>query len=210
MLGLALSFASCEATTGGDPGGEGEGEICGAVHCPLSHACVDGACLPRGTDGDGDGALVDDDCDDADPDVGPGTQLGCSTACGEGTRTCTRGAWTACTAPMECEPGLDAGPDRDAAPDLDAGPDADADAGHPDPEPDAGPDPCDICDPEHHVELANGEPCDCDERWRVVFAEAHGAPVSQVCRDGAWLTYNLDPSDPAACCAGVFAGCEQN
>jgi hypothetical protein len=217
---LLLTAASCEATTGGDPDGEGEGEVCGAVRCPVGYACVDGACLPAdgcgeivcdrgfvcsrgrceafGTDGDGDGALIEDDCDDADPEILPGTEIECSTYCGSGTRTCAAGIWTACTAPTECEPDPDAGPD----PDPDAGPDPDPDAG-----PDPDPDPCDICDPEHHVALANGEPCDCDERWRVVFAEEHGASVSQVCRDGTWQAYNLNPSDPAACCAGDFAGC---
>lgn len=170
---------------------------CGAVVCDPGFACSRGQCAAVGTDRDGDGWFVEDDCDDDDPDIYPGTQIECSTDCGGGTRTCADGAWTPCTAPTQCSE--DAGPD----PEPDAGPDPEPDAG-PDPEPD----PCDICDPTHHVAQANGEACDCAERWRVVFAEVFGAPVSQVCRDGTWQTYNWNPSDPAACCAGVFAGCE--
>lgn len=205
LLLLVLSAPSCEATTGGGEG-EGEGEVCGAVRCPAGYACIDGACLPEdgcadvvcdagflcsrgeceatGTDGDGDGALIEDDCDDGDPDVGPGSEVECSTDCGGGLRICADGAWTACTAPTECEPPPD-----------------------PDPEPDPEPDPCDLCDPDHHVAVANGEACDCAETWRVVYAESFGAPVSQVCRDGTWQAYDWNPQDPAACCAGDFSGC---
>lgn len=139
--------------------------------------CIDGSCIPDGA------------CD--------------GRSCGAG-QVCSNG---------RCEPiGTDAG--VDAAPPPDSGPDPGQDAGRdsgPEPEPDAGPDPepdpCEICDPEHHVALANGEPCDCPEVWRVVFAEVFGAPISQVCRDGDWQAYNWNPNDPAACCAGDFSGC---
>ena len=42
--------------------------------CPAHSVCVDGECLfhPDPTDADGDGYVVGDDCDDADPSVSPG------------------------------------------------------------------------------------------------------------------------------------------
>ena len=128
----------------------------------------------------------------------PGSVIECTTDCGSGTRTCEAGAWTACTAPTECEPP----PEPDAGPDP--GPDSGPDSG---PEPPPPPDPCGICDPAHHVAVANGEACDCAETWRVVFAESFGAPVSQVCRDGTWQAYDWNPRDPAGCCAGDSSGC---
>ena len=40
------------------------------------------------------------------------------------------------------------------------------------------------------------------------IAESFAAAVSQVCRNGTWQAYAWNPVDPAACCAGDFAGCE--
>jgi len=50
-------------------------------------------------------------------------------------------------------------------------------------------------------------PCDCPEAWRVVYDESFDSEVSQVCRQGVWLNFNLDPRDPGDCCGGDFQGC---
>ena len=52
-------------------------------------------------------------------------------------------------------------------------------------------------------------PCDCPETWRVVYDESFDSEVSQVCRHGTWLNFNLEPRDPDACCGGDFQGCCQ-
>lgn len=64
---------------------------------------------------------------------------------------------------------------------------------------------CDICDGE--TEFGNGGSCDCPGAWRVVWVTSLDGPASQVCRNGSWVTFNLDPRDPDACCSGDFWGC---
>ena len=49
-------------------------------------------------DNDGDGHPADEDCDDADPEVIPGSIRLCMSACDCGTETCEDGGWTPCTA----------------------------------------------------------------------------------------------------------------
>ncbi len=53
-------------------------------------------------DGDGDGVPTATDCDDADPEIGASASRACTSPCGDGTETCTDGAWGACSAPTDC------------------------------------------------------------------------------------------------------------
>lgn len=51
--------------------------------------------------------------------------------------------------------------------------------------------------------------CDCAGSWRVVHISDWDADVSQVCRNGSWLTFNWAPRDADACCSQEFSGCCQ-
>ncbi len=60
--------------------------------------------------------------------------------------------------------------------------------------------------------VASGErdgACGCAGTWRVVHVSDWNAEVSQVCRNGRWLTFNWAPRDAQACCGGSFDGCCQ-
>jgi len=45
------------------------------------------------------------------------------------------------------------------------------------------------------------------EQWRCVTSTRWSTRVSQVCRDGAWVNFNLDPRDCAACVCGRTDAC---
>ena len=47
-----------------------------------------------------------------------------------------------------------------------------------------------------------------DERWRCACHEDYGVPVSQVCRNGAWINYRLEPNDCAQCDGAYHPACE--
>lgn len=70
-------------------------------------------------------------------------------------------------------------------------------------------DECQACGGDMLHVASDETPCDCPETWRVVFDESFDTEVSQVCRRGVWLNFNLDPRDPDACCGGDFQGCCQ-
>ncbi len=53
-------------------------------------------------DGDTDGVLASLDCDDTNPAIGRMHVEACSSACGSGTRVCTDGITTPCSAPTDC------------------------------------------------------------------------------------------------------------
>lgn len=76
---------------------------CLDADCPEGTACSHGDCVDETLDEDGDGTPARDDCDDRDPDVGPGSTYPCEGACGSGLRTCAAGRWSDCSAPTDCE-----------------------------------------------------------------------------------------------------------
>jgi 3D (Asp-Asp-Asp) domain-containing protein len=67
------------------------------------------------------------------------------------------------------------------------------------------------CSVEGHLGLGeNGDPCsEPPETWRCVYSDSWGTLVSQVCRNGEWLSYNLDPSNCDACCGSYSSACSQ-
>jgi hypothetical protein len=71
---------------------------CADVDCPTGEICDAGDCVDD-PDGDGDGYDDVVDCDDADPEVIPGSTRDCSTECGNGTEVCLDAAWQNCSAP---------------------------------------------------------------------------------------------------------------
>lgn len=46
------------------------------------------------------------------------------------------------------------------------------------------------------------------EQWRCVTSTRWGTRVSQVCRDGAWVNFNLDPRDCGACVCARSTACD--
>jgi hypothetical protein len=75
--------------------------------------------------------------------------------------------------------------------------------------PPAGPAPQSICgDPS--LELSDhGEPCDRPENtWRCACSRGFERSVSQVCRDGHWVSYQLSPRDCASCQGAYSSACE--
>lgn len=68
---------------------------------------------------------------------------------------------------------------------------------------------CVDCQADHMGTGNNGDPCPGvpAEQWRCVTISAFGSPGSQVCRDGAWVTFNLNPRDCAACVCGYSSAC---
>jgi 3D (Asp-Asp-Asp) domain-containing protein len=55
---------------------------------------------------------------------------------------------------------------------------------------------------------ANGDPCaEPPETWRCAWIASYVTYGSQVCRDGEWVTYHLNPADCAACCGDYSSAC---
>ncbi|MCB9543687.1 MAG: D-alanyl-D-alanine carboxypeptidase family protein [Myxococcales bacterium] len=46
------------------------------------------------------------------------------------------------------------------------------------------------------------------DHWRCACSEGHEAPVSQVCRNGRWINYQLNPRDCDRCDGRYTSGCE--
>lgn len=87
------------ATDGGFDVGLGDT----GIDAPLSDAGSDGGRdAPPPVDGDGDGLLSSVDCDDADLAVGRSDVESCTSSCGAGTRFCTDGVWSPCSASTDC------------------------------------------------------------------------------------------------------------
>ena len=51
------------------------------------------------------------------------------------------------------------------------------------------------------------EPQD-ENQWRCACSERYETPVSQVCRSGAWVNYDLNPRDCARCDGDYSGGCD--
>jgi len=123
----ALALTTCTASVNPAQRDAGAGGACDGVSCNEGFTCLDGACVPDDpcdgvecndpdeqcsggrcvsceADQDGDGFEACVDCDDADPNVVPGSEAPCETACGSGTVRCLGLAgWSNCTAPLECD-----------------------------------------------------------------------------------------------------------
>lgn len=71
---------------------------------PIDAGGADAPLVPDAgpVDGDGDGILSSQDCDDADGAVGRSATRACASMCGTGTETCTDGIWAPCSAPTDC------------------------------------------------------------------------------------------------------------
>ena len=56
----------------------------------------------------------------------------------------------------------------------------------------------------------SGERCTAaeEERWRCACHSRYAVTTSQVCRDGQWLNYRLEPEDCARCAGDVSSGCD--
>lgn len=55
----------------------------------------------------------------------------------------------------------------------------------------------------------NGDPCyEPRNTWRCASSAVWDTYISQVCRDGIWLTYHIDPEDCDACCSDYSEACE--
>lgn len=128
---LALGLVTCTASVNSGKPDAGTPGLCEDVTCNDGFVCLDGACVPEDpcegvecdgegehcsggrcvsceADQDGDGFEACVDCDDTDPNVVPGSEAPCETACGSGTVRCLGLAgWSNCTAPLDCacEPG---------------------------------------------------------------------------------------------------------
>ncbi len=68
---------------------------------PAEDAYVPGPDAP--SDVDGDGVLSSIDCNDGDAAVGTSGTRACTSRCGIGNETCSNGAWSACSAPTDCD-----------------------------------------------------------------------------------------------------------
>jgi hypothetical protein len=62
---------------------------------------------------------------------------------------------------------------------------------------------------EGHMSTTDGGSCSSPESWRCVYSPSFGANVSQVCRDGRWLNFHVDPRDCADCCGSYSTSCRQ-
>jgi hypothetical protein len=65
------------------------------------------------------------------------------------------------------------------------------------------------CDVDGHGGVGeNGDPCaEAPETWRCVTSERWDDTISQVCRGGRWVTFELHPRDCAACCGEYSIAC---
>jgi len=45
------------------------------------------------------------------------------------------------------------------------------------------------------------------ETWRCVYSSRLGDDVSQVCRNGKWLSYHVSPKDCSSCCGSYSSSC---
>lgn len=54
----------------------------------------------------------------------------------------------------------------------------------------------------------NGDPCaEAPETWRCVTSARWGDTISQVCRGGEWVTFEIRPRDCDACCGAYSIAC---
>lgn len=166
----------------GDSGvAETQGHVCGpdASREPESSEPADSAGAPRGADSSGsDATPPDSGADDPTPDDSPSGS------------------------------GSDDPPDSGSD---DTPPDSGSDDMPPDDAADGG-DPGNggICLDEALPLSEHDLPCTgfSENFWRCACSDRHGTSVSQVCRSGNWINYQLDPVDCGRCDGSYTSGCE--
>lgn len=70
---------------------------------------------------------------------------------------------------------------------------------------------CPDCQAGHQTTGDNNDPCPGvpAETWRCVFTSSFGTNVSQVCRGGRWVSFNLNPRNCSACVCSYSSACQQ-
>ncbi len=68
----------------------------------------------------------------------------------------------------------------------------------------------DICEDRTLEPSDNGESCQGfgDDFWRCACSRSRGESISQVCRDGRWINFRVNPRDCAQCNGDFGPGCE--
>ncbi len=74
---------------------------------------------------------------------------------------------------------------------------------------DCGACPTASCSVEGHMSTTDGGSCSTPEAWRCVQSPSLGSNVSQVCRDGRWLNFHVDPRSCEDCCGTYSTACRQ-
>ncbi len=176
---------------------------------------------------------VDDDCDgETDEDV---EDRPCTTDCGSGMERCEGGEWY-CSAPAACECSPAGAEDeevcgrcgtrsRTCEDDMTWSDWSPCVGDHDCPvvcgdsvceggetctscEADCGRCPAGCPATDHMGSGENGDPCsDPPETWRCVWSDRWDDWISQVCRDGAWVTFHINPRDCEACCDDYSIAC---
>ena len=187
----------------------GDGEVCSGGNCECSpdHSMCGDVCVPAAT------AVCNPTIQDTNTEP-----CGVCGGVRSQTRTCAGdcswgayGSWSACSITSCCGDGVCDGGETcgDCAADCGAcGPvcgDGVCDSG----ETCAG---CQAdCSYGHLGDGSNGDPCPGvpAETWRCIYTASLVANVSQVCRNGAWVSFRTNPSDCSACVCSYSAACEQ-
>lgn len=157
---------------------------------PVGGFATGTTCEPEPAPVCGDGACGEaEDCETCAEDCGD-----CPPVCADGTceegETCSSCPADCGACPVACGNGTcESGETCEACP---------ADCG-------ACPEPSG-CGPAVHGD--NGDPCTEDpETWRCVTSERWDDTISQVCRDGEWITFEIHPRDCDACCGDYSSAC---
>ncbi len=61
----------------------------------------------------------------------------------------------------------------------------------------------------HQGDHDSGESCSAAEAWRCVYSPRLDSTVSQVCRNGRWLNFHLQPQGCGTCCGEYSTDCRQ-
>ncbi len=83
-------------------------------------------------------------------------------------------------------------------------------AAAPEAAPDRGAAPQQMCGGVGQAVSNNGDDCagTPENTWRCACSGQWDVPISQVCRDGSWLTFHVDPRDCGACSGSYSRACD--